>query len=131
MSDNVIKLRTTPRVIGFGGLDAVNRNYVDKLLQLTGLLVFIGPNPGPPNPQVGQLWWRNDPDGDHYIFYDDGTSTQWVAAVPSSGGGATSPLVPIGLNPPPSPQPGQLWFRSNPDGAMFMWYDDGTSQQWI
>jgi hypothetical protein len=39
----------------------------------------IGPTP-PPNPSAGQLWWRSDPDGQLYIYYDDGTSQQWVAA---------------------------------------------------
>jgi hypothetical protein len=43
----------------------------------------IGPTT-PTNPQPGQLWWRNDPDGNLYISYNDGNSTQWVPAVPSS-----------------------------------------------
>jgi len=41
----------------------------------------ISPTP-PPSPQVGQLWWRDQPDGALYIYYDDGNSTQWVAATP-------------------------------------------------
>jgi hypothetical protein len=32
----------------------------------------------PASPQVGQLWWRNDPDGKLFIYYNDGTSSQWV-----------------------------------------------------
>jgi Chaperone of endosialidase len=43
----------------------------------------IGPT-APPAPVQGQMWWRNDPDGNLYISYDDGNSTQWVPAVPSS-----------------------------------------------
>jgi len=43
------------------------------------MTLVIGPT-APPNPQVGQLWWRNDPDGQLYVYYDDGTSQQWVAA---------------------------------------------------
>src|SRR5215468_3734201 len=35
----------------------------------------------PASPQVGQLWWRNDPDGRLFIYYNDGTSTQWVPVV--------------------------------------------------
>ena len=38
----------------------------------------------PATPVQGQLWWRNDPDGNLYISYNDGNSTQWVPAVPSS-----------------------------------------------
>jgi Collagen triple helix repeat (20 copies) len=42
----------------------------------------IGPT-APPAPVQGQMWWRNDPDGNLYISYNDGTSTQWVPAVPT------------------------------------------------
>jgi Chaperone of endosialidase/Repeat of unknown function (DUF5907) len=48
-----------------------------------GASVSVGPS-APASPQVGNLWWRNDPDGVLYIYYNDGTSTQWVPAVPSS-----------------------------------------------
>src|SRR5215467_15494321 len=56
----------------------------------TGLILgtggtFAGPTP-PATPQVGQLWWRNDPDGNLFIYYDDGNSKQFVPAVPSSVG---------------------------------------------
>ena len=45
--------------------------------------------------------------------------------VPSSGGAATDDL------PPPGPlQDGQLWFKSS-TGALYIWYDDGNSQQWV
>jgi hypothetical protein len=37
----------------------------------------------PVAPTVGQFWWRSDPDQNLYIYYDDGTSVQWVQAVPS------------------------------------------------
>jgi hypothetical protein len=46
----------------------------------------------PANPVQGQLWWRNDPDGNLFISYDDGNSTQWVPAVPASSG----PVGPAG-----------------------------------
>lgn len=36
----------------------------------------------PGSPVQGQMWWRNDPDGNLYISYNDGNSTQWVPAVP-------------------------------------------------
>jgi Chaperone of endosialidase/Collagen triple helix repeat (20 copies) len=42
----------------------------------------IGPT-APPTPVQGQMWWRNDPDGNLYISYNDGNSTQWVPAVPA------------------------------------------------
>ena len=43
----------------------------------------VGATP-PASPAVGQMWWRNDPDGMLYIWYNDGSSSQWVPAVPSS-----------------------------------------------
>jgi hypothetical protein len=55
-------------------------------------LVPIGPNP-PANPQPGQLWWRNDPDATLYIFYFDGTTSQWVPATPAGVSGAYLPLT--------------------------------------
>jgi hypothetical protein len=42
--------------------------------------------------------------------------------------------VVIGITPPPSPTPGQLWWNSDgtaPGGQMFIRYDDGTSAQWV
>lgn len=33
----------------------------------------------PAAPIAGQIWWRSD-DGQLYVYYDDGTSLQWVAA---------------------------------------------------
>jgi hypothetical protein len=35
----------------------------------------------PASPTVGQLWWRNDL-GKLFIYYDDGTSQQWVPVTP-------------------------------------------------
>jgi hypothetical protein len=35
----------------------------------------------PASPAIGQLWWRSDT-GRLMIWYNDGTSTQWVPAVP-------------------------------------------------
>jgi len=44
--------------------------------------VAVGPTP-PASPAVGALWWRNDPDGRLFVWYDDGNSTQWVPATPT------------------------------------------------
>ncbi len=53
-------------------------------------LVPIGPLP-PATPEPGQLWWRNDPDGNLFIRYDDGTTVQWVPASPAGAGGGLPP----------------------------------------
>lgn len=50
---------------------------------LTGGIVAIGDTP-PLAPNVGALWW-DSVGGNLYVFYDDGTSQQWVVAVNISG----------------------------------------------
>jgi hypothetical protein len=48
---------------------------------------YISDTP-PINPIPGQLWWRNDPDANQFIYYFDGLTGQWVPASPAAGGGA-------------------------------------------
>jgi hypothetical protein len=63
------------------------RNGRDGLwLPIEAAGIWIGPNP-PPNATPGTLWWRNDPDGELFILYEDPTSTQWVPAARGQGGG--------------------------------------------
>lgn len=38
----------------------------------------------PANPAVGQMWWRAS-NGQLYIWYDDGTTRQWVQAAGAAG----------------------------------------------
>jgi hypothetical protein len=74
----------------------------------------------PSSPGAGDLWWDSD-NGNLYIYYDDGTSQQWVAA--------NGPQVFVGTTAPPGYQ-GQLWFDST-QGKTYIYYDDGTSAQWV
>jgi hypothetical protein len=74
----------------------------------------------PSSPGEGDLWWDSD-NGNLYIYYDDGTSQQWVAA--------NGPQVFVGTTAPPGYQ-GQLWFDST-QGKTYIYYDDGTSSQWV
>jgi len=54
---------------------------------------------------------------------------------PTGATGTQGPAGPatyasIGTTAPASPAVGQLWWRSD-QGRLFLWYDDGTSQQWV
>src|SRR5215475_8112658 len=50
-----------------------------------GASVHVGPT-APPSPAVGDLWWRNDPDGSLFVYYQDPNSSQWVPATPTVKG---------------------------------------------
>lgn len=52
-----------------------------------GAVVSVTDTP-PGSPSQGNLWWESDT-GKMYIYYNDGTSSQWVAA---SGPGAIAPI---------------------------------------
>lgn len=50
----------------------------------------------PSSPFPGALWWDSDV-GKLYVYYDDGSSAQWVVASPTTGAtGATGPTGPTG-----------------------------------
>jgi hypothetical protein len=72
----------------------------------------------------GQLWWESDT-GNTYVWYNDGTSTQWVQIA-----GSGFALVWTGDLPPPSPVPTMLWFRTD-KGRLYIYLDDGNSLQWV
>lgn len=66
------------------------------------LPVVVTASTAPASPAVGQLWWDSI-DGNTYIYYNDGTSSQWVPAVATAvasggpflattGGSMTGPL---------------------------------------
>jgi hypothetical protein len=97
-----------------------------------GSSVYIG-DVAPPGPSVsGDLWWQSD-DGQMYVYYDDGDSQQWVQANfgGSSGGGSGGASVWVGDEPPiDPPAQGDLWWQSD-EGEMYIYYDDGDSQQWV
>jgi hypothetical protein len=101
----------TPEVYGLRGLDErwvdvpsradANANFVceaprdggmyarrdGRWLPVESGAVWIGPAP-PAAPVQGTLWWRDDPDGVLYIFFDGA----WVPASPSGGGGVDPAL---------------------------------------
>jgi hypothetical protein len=71
----------------------------------------------PASPTTGQIFVA--PNGVTYQW----TGTLWLPI------GATQALF-VGDTPPPSPGPNQLWWNSA-SGQMYLWYNDGSSTQWV
>jgi len=77
----------------------------------------------PDSPTEDQVYTPPD-GGQSYIF----KSPRWLAVAAESGGGGAS--IAVQDTPPASPTPGMLWWESD-SGNFYLWYDDGTSQQWV
>ena len=48
-------------------------------------------NTAPNSPQAGNLWWDSDL-GKLFVYYDDGSSSQWVEASPNQAGVTATPV---------------------------------------
>lgn len=70
----------------------------------------------------GDLWWDST-NGELYLYYNDGTSSQWVAAA--------GPSVTV-QSTAPTGYEGQLWLDDT-DGSMYVYYTDpgGGASSWI
>jgi hypothetical protein len=76
----------------------------------------------PASPDDDDLWWDST-NGELYLYYNDGTSSQWVAAA--------GPSVTVAATAPTGYE-GQLWLDDT-DGSMYVYYTDpgGANAQWI
>lgn len=92
--------------------------------QLLGRGVLsVGPDP-PAGPMVGDLWWRTQPDATLLLYYDDGSSAQWVTA--DSAAGLVSGTTPRWIQFPNTPLTvGQRFTATN--GISYTW--DGVA--WV
>jgi hypothetical protein len=61
------------------------KNEAWSLIEASGARVSISDNP-PLNPKIGDMWFEAD-SGFMFVFYDDGTSSQWVVSTPVAGMG--------------------------------------------
>ena len=75
--------------------------------------VEVPSNIAPPsNPEPGNLWYNSE-DGQLYVYYDDGNSSQWVVASPSNGGDSSNTVAYVKATPPSIKDVGELWFSLN------------------
>jgi hypothetical protein len=85
-------------------------------------VMYIGATP-PPTPLPGHTWW-NPSTGNMFVYYNDGNSSQWVAAhVGTFSGPDGAPLeipdeviggkITIGVSPPTSPAVNDIWIDTN------------------
>jgi hypothetical protein len=112
------------------GFDYGRKNAAwDKVLSLgggtmTGAIVLAADPAAPLQPATKQY---TDAHAGIPDAPSDGTlygrkNAAWVAASGAS--------IVISDTAPPTPSPGQLWWRST-DGVMFIYYNDGDSSQWV
>ena len=109
------------------------KGYV-RTTQLNGVSQWVPPAPSsgtvsiadapPPNPIHEDMWW-NSTTASLFIYYDDGTSAQWVQIDSASAGGVT-----ISDTAPANPAHEDMWWDST-TAELFIYYDDGTSAQWV
>lgn len=98
-----------------------------------GASVEVGDTP-PASPSDGDLWWdSSDDSGRLYVFYEDGSTNQWVEASPPA---AANPTVKVSDTAPANPEPGDLWWDSSETGGdnggrLYFRYSDGDSVQWV
>ena len=78
----------------------------------------------PSSPSDGDLWFDSS-ELKTYIYYNDGTSSQWVEAA-----GNVASNVHLSDAAPSSPSEGDLWFNSS-NLRLYVYYNDGNSSQWI
>jgi hypothetical protein len=68
---------------------------------------------------AGDTYWNT---ATKSLYVCDGTTWNQV----------TIPVpIAIGATAPANPVPGTLWWRSDPDAMLFIYYNDGTSSQWV
>jgi hypothetical protein len=81
----------------------------------------------PTAPLPNSLWWRST-DGQMFVYYNDGNSSQWVTA--NSTNLTMYGNVYIQDTPPAGAADNQLWWNST-TGRLYIMYNDGTSRQWV
>jgi len=117
--------------ITVGGILTNNYYYANGTPFSGGAGSIIQSATPPLNPTASTLWW-DEVSGRLYVYYNDGTSSQWVDAAPAgisgSGGGGGSIIQ--SDTAPLNPTPSTLWWNSVA-GRLYVYYNDGTTSQWV
>jgi hypothetical protein len=119
---------TTLNFIGAGNTFAVNGTTVDISIAGGGGGGASISTTAPVSPSAGDLWYNSNL-ARTFVYYDDGSSSQWVDVAPFNQGGTNS-TVTVSSSAPTSPVEGQLWY-STLLARTFIYYSDGTSSQWV
>ena len=82
----------------------------------------------PSSPSDGDLWYDTTTLR-LYVYYNDGSSSQWVKANPS-GSRDSNTSVAIQETAPSNPSSGDMWFDPNALKT-YIYYNDGDSNQWV
>ena len=118
---------TSGHVLSWNGTDYA------WVAQTTGGASVSVSDAAPSTPSNGDLWFKSD-EAVLKVRYEDGSSNQWVDAVPggigaTGGGGGAS--VTIDDAAPTSPTAGDMWWDSD-DGRLKIYYTDATpDSQWV
>ena len=83
----------------------------------------------PSSPTAGDLWYHTT-QARLFVYFNDGSSSQWVDAAPFNLQGSGAATVSVGATAPTGPSDGDLWYNSN-YGRLFVYYKDGDSDQWV
>jgi hypothetical protein len=114
---------------GGGDTDALQKQEIEELIEIEidaidTSVVSSGPT-FPPTGEENELFF-NTTDGRLYIYYNDGSSSEWVDASPES----QASIVTSSPSPPANPNANDLWYDTN-SGKLFIYYTDDDSSQWV
>ena len=138
-SDTITITAANVSINSIDGIDTSGAQDGQALIYDAGNAVFVPGNvatsgggasvtvsdSAPSSPSNGDLWWRSDT-GKLKIYYDDGTSQQWVDASPASGSTAdysTGALI-LPTSGTPSTEEGSVTWDGTAD---ILYVGDGTS----
>jgi hypothetical protein len=134
LNNVVITNPSNGQVLKYNGSNWINDTDVTTSGGGGGATVTVSDS-APTNPGSGDLWFKSD-EGQLKVWYQDGTSNQWVDTSNNAGGGGGSSSsganVSVSDTPPtnPTPQNGDLWWKSN-EGRLKIRYEDANTSQWV